>query len=114
MKTTFIKMEKDNRPLESLLSGLRKEHVTPMSIPEFPREESSSSFERKPLFIKIDKYENSMAILNSIKEKLDEANSIVSELRQIRRDEDEQLDEWSEHIRAIKEKLTNVDSMLFE
>jgi len=88
--------------------------MSPMSIPEFPREESSSSFERKPLFIKIDKYENSMAILNSIKEKLDEANSIVSELRQIRRDEDEQLDEWSEHIRAIKEKLTNVDSMLFE
>ena len=28
-------MEKDNRPLESLLSGLRKEHVTPMSIPEY-------------------------------------------------------------------------------
>ncbi len=97
---------------------MKKPRVSPMPIPEFPREEQgemhSHTVERKPLFIKIDKYETAMGIMHSINEKLDEAGSIVSELRQIRRDEDTQLDEWSEHIRAIKEKLMNVDSMLFE
>ncbi len=87
----------------------------PMSIPQFPREEPmSDSLRKKPLFIKIDRYEDAIAILNSIREKLDESSNIVSELRQIRRDEDMQLDEWSENIREVKEKLMNVDSMLFE
>ena len=94
-----------------------KPKISSMPLPEFPREdmeEPRMNFEKKPLFIKIDKYENAMTVLNSIKEKLNEANNIISELRQIRKDEDQQLDEWSEHVRTIKEKLMNVDSMLFE
>ena len=88
----------------------------PMPIPEFPKEEHSEmgGHDRRPLFIKIDKYEDAIATLNSIRDKLEEASNIISELRQIRRDEDTQLDEWSEHIRSVKEKLMNVDGMLFE
>ena len=96
----------------------KKPRISPMPIPEFPREEQHemhpSMMDKRPLFIKIDKYETAMGVMQSIREKLDEADGIVSELRQIRKDEDEQLDEWSEHIRAIKEKLMGVDSMLFE
>ena len=94
-----------------------RSRISPMPIPEFPRTdvaEHQTGFERKPLFIKIDKYEDAVMVLNSIRDKLEDASRVISDLRQIRKDEDEQLDEWSEHIRAIKEKLMSVDSMLFE
>ncbi len=85
-----------------------------MGMPNFSKEEVEEHYEKKPLFIKIDKYEDAISVLNAIKEKLDEAGNIVSELRQIRKDEDTQLDEWSENIKAIKDKLMNVDDILFE
>ena len=69
---------------------------------------------KKPLFIKIDKYEDAIGILDSIKESLNEADKLINELRQIRRDEDAQLDEWNEHLKSIKDKLMSVDSTLFE
>jgi len=92
-----------------------KPKISPMPISQFPREEQPmEDIRRKPLFIKIDRYEDAISTLNSIREKLEEASKIISELRQIRHDEDAQLDEWSENIREIKEKLMNVDSMMFE
>ena len=91
-----------------------EERKISMPIPEFPRMEEEHRYEKKPLFIKVDKYEDDIAILNSIKQRLEDASSIINELRQIRRNEDVQLDEWSENVRSIKEKLLNIDSMLFE
>ena len=99
-----------------------RQKVAPIASPQFPREtpnqihneDFEGSFGRKPLFIKIDKYEEALALLNSVKERLSEADKIINELRQIRKDEDSQLEEWSDHIASIKDKLMSVDNNLFE
>ena len=89
--------------------------VPQIKMPKFKEgNDQIARIERKPLFIKIDKYEDAVAILNSIKDRLDDATLMINELREIRRNEDTQLDEWSEHIKSVKEKLVNLDNTLFE
>jgi len=86
-----------------------------MRMTEFSNnQEEEGHFDRKPLFVKIEKYEDALTIINSIKEKLNDADSIIGDLRHIRREEDARLDEWSTNLSEIKDKLANIDNMLFE
>ena len=67
-----------------------------------------------PIFIKIDKYEEAIDHINSIKDKIKEIEDMVENLRKIKRDEDNALDEWKNNLNEIKEKLMIVDRNLFE
>jgi len=80
----------------------------------FTAQRMEEHYEKKPLFIKVDKYEEAIHVLNSVKDKLNEASNILNELRQIRRDEDSQLEGWTDHLNMVKEKLTDIDKILFE
>ena len=103
--TSPIKFDEDNfdeRPRKPLINTARFEENTDVHS------------ERKPLFIKIDKYDDAVSTLNSVKSRLEEALSIVDELKEIRKNEDSQIEKWSEHLRQIKDKLMDVDNTLFE
>lgn len=86
-----------------------KELKKPVRVSEIPR-----ARENKPFFIKIDKYEEAMANLTSIKAKLEELEGIINNLRQIKRDEDRELEMWQGHLNTIKDKLIMIDQTLFE
>ena len=90
-------------------------HSSLGSMPSsFTAQRMEEHYEKKPLFIKVDKYEEAIHVLNSVKDKLNEASNILNELRQIRRDEDSQLEGWTDHLNMVKEKLTDIDKILFE
>ena len=87
-----------------------KELKKPMRLTEMPRAKETN----KPFFIKIDKYEEAMANLNSIKVKIEEVESIINSLRQIKREEDSELEKWQNSLNSIKDKLIMIDQTLFE
>ncbi|MEK6836002.1 MAG: hypothetical protein AABX55_03205 [Nanoarchaeota archaeon] len=68
----------------------------------------------KSLFIKIDKYEQAMSSLVSIKNKIEEVQKIINNLKQIKQDEDNELEQWQENLNTIKDKLMSIDKTLFE
>ncbi len=70
--------------------------------------------EDKPLFVKIDDYEEAIYTLDKIKAKLRESDKILDELTKIRIEEERQLDEWKKDLSMIKEKLLAIDKQLFE
>ena len=75
----------------------------PMAVPE-----------EKAIFVKVEKYKEAIDTLEIIKEKLKTAQSILNELRELKRKEEAELEEWQSTINDIKEKLTLVDNNLFE
>ncbi|MEK6974091.1 MAG: hypothetical protein AABW41_02550 [Nanoarchaeota archaeon] len=70
--------------------------------------------EDKPIFVKIDDYEEAIYTLDKIKSKLKEADRILEELNKIRAEEEKQLEEWKQDLISIKEKLLTIDKKLFE
>ncbi len=96
-------------------SSIDSKNVQKPLAPKFNKEDfmdrPSSS---KPLFIKIEKYEDAVNMLNSIKERLGQADEIINELKQIRQDEDSRLNEWADHLKSIKDKLSTIDNSLFD
>ena len=70
--------------------------------------------EEKAIFVKVDKYKEAIDTLEIIKEKLKTTQVVLNELRELKKKEDAELEEWQASIDQIKEKLTLVDNNLFE
>ena len=89
-----------------------------MSFEDFaPRRSPMTNIERhddKPLFVKVDKYKESMRTVESVKAKLEEADSVLKNLTRLRDEEDKELQEWQSSLNEIREKLMKVDKELFE
>lgn len=92
--------------------GKRKPLVSPM--PKKMTMEENTEKKTGPIFIKIDKYDEAVDHINSIKDKINEIESIVENLKKMKRDEDNALDEWKSSLNEIKEKLMMIDKSLFE
>ena len=75
-------------------------------------EERSKS--KKPIFIKIDKYEQATDLINTIKEKVKDIEHISDKLKQIKKEEDQALDHWEDSLNQIKDKLMTIEKNLFE
>lgn len=70
--------------------------------------------EEKAIFVKVDKYKEAIDTLEIIKDKLKTTQVVLNELRELKKKEDAELEEWQSSIDEIKEKLTLVDNNLFE
>tara|TARA_Y100000034_G_C6905797_1_gene420241 strand:+ start:4752 stop:5174 length:423 start_codon:yes stop_codon:yes gene_type:complete len=66
------------------------------------------------LFVKIDKYQESMRTLNLIKESLMNTEHILTKLHQIKSQEDDEIQKWHDQIKRIKQKIVYIDKNLFE
>lgn len=66
------------------------------------------------LFVKIDKYKESMKTLNLIKESLINTEHILDKLHQIKTQEDNEIQQWHDQIKRIKQKVIFIDRNLFE
>lgn len=70
--------------------------------------------EEKPLFVKVETYREVMATLNELKERLKSAGDILTELNKIKNKEEKELQGWHTDLENLKEKLINIDKLLFE
>lgn len=66
------------------------------------------------LFVKIERYKEAVAKMDHIKEKIIEAEKVLSKLDEMKRQEDEELIRWHQDLETIKTKILSVDKNLFE
>ena len=67
----------------------------------------------EPVFIRIDKFEESLKIFNEIKEKILEIEKMLNEINKIKGDEEKELEMWESEIRTMKIQIENVDKDIF-
>ena len=69
---------------------------------------------KKPLFVKIEKYDEAVNNIEVIKNKLKDAQKILDSLQEIKKEEDHALQSWHSDLNVIKEKVGYIDQILFE
>lgn len=89
-------------------------HENPVFENSLARPSSRNIVKDNTLFVKIDKYQESMRTLNLIKESLMNTEHILNKLQQIKAQEDNEIQQWHEQIKRIKQKIVFIDKNLFE
>ncbi len=68
----------------------------------------------KPLFVKMEKYKEAMQTLDALKMKINDAETLIKSIENIKSEEETKLQAWKKDLQSIKEKLNSIDSDLFE
>lgn len=65
-----------------------------------------------PIFVKIDDYKDVLDVLSLLKEKINEANSILDEITELKSNEDAEIDNWKSTINEVNSKVNSIDKTL--
>lgn len=70
--------------------------------------------EKAPIFVKIDNYKDILRLMIQIKEKTDEAKSLLEKINKLKNEEDTELQIWQDSIEDVERKLEFVSKALGE
>mgnify|MGYP001591074988 CR=1 FL=1 len=84
----------------------------PSSVPE-PFREVSRIVKEEPIFIRIDKFEESLETFWKIKAKLEEIEKMLKDTKRIKEEEEKELTSWEEELQKMKLQIEKVDRDIF-
>jgi hypothetical protein len=67
-----------------------------------------------PVFVKINDYKEILDIVDVMKQKLKETTQTLDKIKQLKSDEDKELQEWEKNVTEISRRLAFIDSAFFE
>ncbi len=88
----------------------------PQKIPKPIQKPVRSDFgpgPKEPVFIRIDKFEQSLDIFNRSKKQIDGIEDMLADIKKVREDEDKALDHWEKEIRSVKSQIEKIDKDIF-
>lgn len=68
----------------------------------------------EPLFIKLDTFEKAISSFNEIKLRIGEVEILLRNIRELKTQEERELNDWEKEIEAIKARLEQIDHEIFE
>lgn len=97
-------MEKEPK-LEKILPPIKK--------PQMPMEQEPKTHSDEPVFIRIDKFEESLKIFDKVKDKMTEIEHLLRETKELKEKENEELSDWEEEVQKLKMHIEKVDKDVF-
>ncbi|MBS3076486.1 hypothetical protein J4481_01970 [Candidatus Pacearchaeota archaeon] len=95
---TPIKMQTEKRKIE---------------IPSEFRTGTSRIRKAEPIFIRIDKFEESLHLFEKTKEKIKDIETLLGETKRIKEGEEKELEAWENEIQLIKNQIEKVNQDIF-
>lgn len=74
---------------------------------------SSTSKKQDPVFIRIDKYQESLEVFEKTREKLAEVEDLFKRSKLLKEEEAKQIEEWERQIQEIREHVQKIDKEMF-
>ena len=102
--------EIEDKPLKSFEKEIAKRAYEKTVKRTF---EASAPAPQEPIFVRIDKFEDSLKIFSNTKKKLSEIEKTLEEMRKIREKEEVELRTWENEIRLMKGHIEKVDRDVF-
>jgi len=96
--------------IEEEIPMMRQPHVKEESE-TYSEKVVSNNFE--PIFIRMDKFEDGSKSFEEVKKKVTEIEKMLAGVKQIKEEEEKELQSWTNEIMQIKEKLEKVDGDIF-
>ncbi|MFH1365261.1 MAG: hypothetical protein ABIH28_01610 [archaeon] len=87
--------------------------LTKKEIPEGFEEAGRRISEIEPVFVRIDKFEESRRIFEKTKEQISNIERALSKIKAIKQEEDRELSSWEQEITNIKDKISKVERDIF-
>jgi len=87
--------------------------ITPQ-IENGTSDEIKKSTLKKSIFIKLNKFENAQKSLNSVKEKVQEIEILLSNIKDIKKKEDLELKGWDQEFFSLKNRIQGISSDIFD
>jgi len=66
------------------------------------------------VFVKIDEYKDVLRTVGLIKSKLNDAKGTLAKVKELKHQEDSELEGWDSKLSDIETKLVGIDQILFE
>ncbi len=108
------------RPLSKLRRGDFENYEEGFPIRPKSKEVSRSFIERnyptrkaEPIFIRIDKFEESMHLFENIRRQISEIEHLIKNTKDIKTREEEELNSWENQLQEIKKQVEKVDQDIF-
>ncbi len=68
----------------------------------------------KEIFVKIDKFQSARKSLSAVREKVEEIESMLKKIREVRMREDQELTAWERDIESVKSRIEDISKNIFE
>ena len=68
----------------------------------------------KPMFVKVNEYEDIKDMINLIRAKIDESKKILATIDQLKKQEELELASWRNEIEEVERKVGSINKTLFE
>ena len=76
---------------------------------EFNQEEQNV----EPIFIRIDKFEESLMTFEKMRKQISQIENILKDIKKIKDDEDHELENWEKEIQSVKKQIEHIDKDIF-
>ena len=111
-KPRTMEISESPQTMKQIITGYPREtSQETFAMPEKFMPETTRKIE--PIFVRLDKYETSLESFNEIKRKLIQIETLLHDIKEIKRREDIELEEWEKELQTIKVWLNNIDKTLF-
>ncbi|MCF7910240.1 hypothetical protein K9L16_01030 [Candidatus Pacearchaeota archaeon] len=68
---------------------------------------------KEPVFVRIDKFEEGLKIFENLQEKIIAVERMLRDIQKIKKEEEEELNEWEKEIQTLKEQIEQVNNDIF-
>ena len=109
----YENMQMMPKPLKDFPFMEDKKIGEPIKIRAMPYKEESSLERSEPIFIRIDRFEESLNIFKKVQNQILRIEKDLSHLKKIKEEETKELDFWEKQIQEIKQQVEKIDSEIF-
>ncbi|MBU2612384.1 MAG: hypothetical protein KKB62_01540 [Nanoarchaeota archaeon] len=102
-----------NRPKPNYEMPERRESQMPKRNISPTREMGMEDSRTGPVFVRIDKFEESLKIFKETKDKIEEIETLLSHTKSIKEKEEEELINWEKEIQEMKSQVEKIDRDIF-
>ena len=112
---------------------VEEEHITPPHLKKSLTREITSSkrimprkreipedfraaarqIKEEPIFIRIDKFEESLKVFEKTKERISEVDKMLKDIKKLKEEEERELEIWEQEIQNLKNQMEKVDEDIF-
>ena len=90
-----------------------KNNFLKKEIPKGFKEIERKVKETEPIFIRLDKFEESLNIVEKTKKQITEIEGMLRDIKKTKEKEEEELNFWENEVQEIKKQIENVNKKLF-
>jgi chromosome segregation ATPase len=92
---------------------IEEHYIASKRIPEEFHEAVRKVKDSEPVFVRIDKFQESLKIFDKIRKELAEVESHLKEVKDLKEEETKELEQWQQGILEIKEQIKQIDRDVF-